>query len=348
MIKTILAVILFVLVAACAAGTVIFGIGKYRNSRRRTVFLSLLIAFLAIFLIVPFSVHTVEPGQVAVVKVLGKAEYVRTPGTYFDFWLTREYSMFDTTVQQEEIETMCYSSDAQTMDVSLVVQYQIQPDKAIEIANNYGQLAMLQQRVRSVSIDKAKTVLSTKSAMNIIETRATVSPDIESIIKQTVVNDYYVDVVAVVITNIDFSDAFEATVEEKMIAEQQQLKAEFEKKKAIIEAERELEVAKLAAEANIAKAEGDAQAQLLRAQAEANAIKAKSIEVARMLGFTITEKQTDVGVEYEIDFTGKTQQEIDIISQYLRYAAYLEKWNGQLPQFVGDGASILIPAVPAE
>ncbi len=39
------------------------------------------------------------------------------------------------------------------------------------------------------------------------------------------------DIVAVVITNIDFSDAFEATVEDKMIAEQQQLKAEFEKKK---------------------------------------------------------------------------------------------------------------------
>lgn len=299
-------------------------------------------------MIVPFSVHTVEPGQIAVVKVLGKAEHVRASGTYFDFWLTREYEIFDATVQQEEIETMCYSSDAQTMDVSLVVQYQIQPEHAIQIANNYGQLSMLKQRVRSVAIDKAKTVLSEKSAMNIIETRASVSPAIEQSIKQTVSSGYYVDIVAVVITNIDFSDAFEATVEEKMIAEQQQLKAEFEKKKAIIEAERELEVAKLAAEANIAKAEGDAQAQLLRAQAEADAIKAKSIEVARMLGFAITQTTTEQGTEYTIDFTGKTQQEIDVISQYLQYIAYLEKWDGQLPQFVGDGASIFIPAVLAE
>ena len=150
------------------------------------------------------------------------------------------------------------------------------------------------------------------------------------------------------IRNIDFSDAFEATVEDKMIAEQQQLKAEFEKKKAIIEAEKELEVAKLAAEANIAKAQGDAQAVQVRAQAEANAIKSKSVEIARMLGFTILETVTEEGTVYDIDFTDKTDAEIKVISDYLKYAEYLEVWDGKLPTVLGsDNANVFIPVNPA-
>ena len=346
MIGAILAIILVLVIAGCIAGAVLFNSKKRYNKKLFITCVAVACACFALFLTVPFSIHTVEPGQVAVVKVWGDAKYTRTPGTYFDFWISNEYAIYDTTVQQENIATMCYSSDAQTMDVNIVVQYQIQSNKAIEIANNYGGLERLSQRIQSVSIDKAKTVLSQKSAMNIIETRSSVSPSIEKVIKETVQGDYYVDIVTVVITNIDFSDAFEATVEDKMIAEQQQLKAKYEKEKAIIEAEKELEVAKLAAQANIAKAEGDAEAVRVKALAEANAIKLKSIEVARMLGFAITETATDDGVNYDIDFTGKTEAEIKVISEYLRYIEYLEVWDGKLPTVMGEGANVFVPVNP--
>jgi len=347
MIVTILAIIFVLLTAAAIAGSVIFHSKKHRNKKLFAVCVSVACACFVLFMTVPFSIHTVQPGQVAVVKVWGDAKYTRHSGTYFDFWVSKQYEIYDTTVQQEDIATMCYSSDAQTMDVNIVVQYQIQSEKAIQIANNYGGLERLSQRIQSVSIDKVKTVLSQKSAMNIIETRSSVSPSIESVIKDTVQGDYYVDIITVVITNIDFSDAFEATVEDKMIAEQQQLKAKYEKEKAIIEAEKELEVAKLAAQANIAKAEGDAEAVRVKAQAEANAIKLKSVEVARMLGFTITETVSDEGVNYDIDFTGKTAEEIKVVSDYLRYIEYLEVWDGKLPTVMGgDSANVFIPVNP--
>lgn len=347
MIGAILAIILVLVVAAGIAGAVVFSSKKHRNKKLFITCVATAAACFVLFMTVPFSIHTVQPGQVAVVKVWGDAKYTRSPGTYFDFWISNQYEIYDTTVQQEDIATMCYSSDAQTMDVSIVVQYQIQSNKSIEIANNYGGLERLSQRIQSVSIDKAKTVLSQKSAMNIIETRSSVSPDIEKAIKETVQGDYYVDIVTVVITNIDFSDAFEATVEDKMIAEQQQLKAKYEKEKAIIEAEKELEVAKLAAQANIAQAEGNAEAVRVKAQAEANAIKLKSIEVARMLGFDIVETATDDGVIYDIDFKGKTAEEIKVISEYLRYIEYLEVWDGKLPTVMGgDNANVFIPVDP--
>ena len=167
--------------------------------------------------------------------------------------------------------------------------------------------------------------------MNIIETRSTISPLVEDTIKAAVNEEYCVDIVAVVLTNIDFSDAFEKTVEDKMIAEQEKLKAEYEKETAIVNAEKELEVAKLEAQAKLEKAKADAEAQIEVARAEAEAVKLKSIEVARALGFVINEIEiTDeegvvTAVEYEIDFTGKSDEEIQLINKRLASYKHITK-----------------------
>jgi regulator of protease activity HflC (stomatin/prohibitin superfamily) len=183
--------------------------------------------------------------------------------------------------------------------------------------------------------------------MNIIETRRDISPQVEGDIIEAIGENYHVTINTVVLTNIDFSDAFEKIVEDKMIAEQEKLKAKYEKETAIINAEKELEVAKKNAEATVAKAEADAEAQKLVAAAEAQAIAYKSVEVARMLGFTINEAQVGDQVEYTIDFTGKTAEEIKLISEYLKYIEYLDAWNGELPDTVvtdENGASIILPS----
>lgn len=301
----------------------------------------------------PGSFHTVEAGQIAVVKHLGEARNVRTAGTYFDFWITEKYEFYDAKVQNMDIKTQAYSKDAQTMSIAMNVQYKIDDSKVIDIANQYGTIDLLANRIESIATEKAKATLSSYSAMNIIETRSTISPLVEETIKSAVNEEYCVDIVAVVLTNIDFSDAFEKTVEDKMIAEQEKLKAEYEKETAIVNAEKELEVAKLQAQAKLEKAKADAEAQIEVARAEAQAVKLKSIEVARALGFNIKElKITDAdgvvtSIEYEIDFEGKTDEEIKLITEYLKYIEYLSKWDGKLPGVVaGDSASIMIPVDP--
>ena len=68
-----------------------------------------------------------------------------------------------------------------------------------------------------------------------------------------------------------------------------------------------------------------------------------------MLGFNIKETATDDGVYYDIDFTGKTEQEIKLISEYLRYVEYLEVWDGKLPSVMGgDNANVFIPVNPQQ
>lgn len=303
--------------------------------------------------LVPSSFHTVEAGEVAVVKHLGEARNVRTPGTYFDFWLTEKYEYYDSKVQNMDISTQAYSKDAQTMSIAMNVQYRIDSTKVIDIANQYGTIDLLANRIESIATEKTKATLSSYSAMNIIETRSTISPLVEETIKTAVDEEYCVEIIAVVLTNIDFSEAFEKTVEDKMIAEQEKLKAEYEKETAIVNAEKELEVAKLQAQARLEKAKADAEAQIEVARAEASAVKLKSIEVARALGFEIEEQEiTDengvvTSIEYEINFDGKTAEEIALITEYLKYIEYLDKWDGKLPTVMtGDSASIMLPVDP--
>ena len=343
----------FILMLLAGAGVIAWRLYRTKMKKVSIVGAVIVLAAIVCLALIPNSFHTVEAGQIAVVKHLGEAKLVRTAGTYFDFWVTEKYELYDAKVQNMDIQTQAYSKDAQTMSIAMNVQYKIDDAKVIDIANQYGTIDLLANRIESIAIEKAKATLSSYSAMNIIETRSTISPLVEDTIKAAVNEEYCVDIVAVVLTNIDFSDAFEKTVEDKMIAEQEKLKAEYEKETAIVNAEKELEVAKLEAQAKLEKAKADAEAQIEVARAEAEAVKLKSIEVARALGFVINEIEiTDeegvvTAVEYEIDFTGKSDEEIQLITEYLKYIEYLAKWNGELPGVVaGDSASIMIPTNP--
>lgn len=264
-------------------------------------------ALLIAFFIVPFSFHTVQTGEVAVVKTLGKITDVRAAGTSFDLWMTKSYTKYDTKVRNLDITTAAYSSDAQVMDVAMTIQYQIMSDKVIDIATQYGSLTTLENRITSISIEKSKAVLSSHKAMDIIANRATISPEVENAIKDAIGEEYFVSVTTVVLTNIDFSDSFEAAVEEKMIAEQTKLKADYENQTKIAKAEADAEAKLKAAQAEIEIAKAEAEAKMIAAEAEAKANE------------TIAQSLTP-----------------EIMDKILA-----DKWNGELPKVVGEGGYML-------
>ena len=269
------------------------------------------------FLIVPFSFHTVETGELAVVKNMGKITHVREAGTNWDLWFINKYQKYDTKVQNVDIETAAYSSDAQTMDIAMTLQYQIVPDKVIDIATQYGSLEVLQSRIQSIAIEKTKAVLSSYKAMDIIAQRSQISPAVEVAIKDAIGEEYFVKV-------------------NKMIAEQAKLKAEYDNETKVAQAKAEAEAVKAAAaaeaeakvlanEAEIKVAEAKAQAELKKAQAqkaiaeaEAEAIKVKAeaeAEANRIIAESITP---------------------ELLEKILA-----ENWNGELPDtYVGNGSDL--------
>ena len=241
---------------AAALAAVFFAVRAYQtDAKKGMLVVSLVVAVLMVvgILVVPLSFHLVDTGEIAVVKHLGEAKKVVHAGTHFDFWVTNTYQYYDAKVQNVDIDTAAYSSDAQTMNIQMTLQFQIMGDKVLEIANQYGSLETLENRIQSIAIEKTKAILSAYKAMDIISNRASMSPAVEQAVKEAVGDEYFVDITAVVLTNIDFSDAFELAVEEKMIAEQNQLKAEYENT------------------AKIAQAEANAKAIIVAAEAEATA-----------------------------------------------------------------------------
>lgn len=326
-----------------------------------------------LFLCIPFSFHVVDTGEVAVVKHMGSVDNgkIRTEaGTYFDFWMTDSYTKYDAKVQTLDIVDSAYSKDAQTMDIQMTVQYSVNAttDDLTRIAKEYGSLDALSNRIRSVAIEKTKDVLSKHKAMNdetdkngIIENRGAVGEEVTTAVKNAL-KGYYVTVNTVVLTNIDFTDAFEKIVEEKMIAEQEKLKAQYEKEKAIIKAEQDLEVAKKDAEAKLYAAQQDAEAKKAIALAEAVSASSKIAKLAESLGYTVEEQtsaiKTGTGEEQKVitgyvitwDKNGTEDTEgKKLLLEYLKYLEYLATWNGELPNVVaGDNSlELLIPQTTA-
>ena len=264
-------------------------------------------ALVIAFFLVPFSFHTVSSGEVAVVKHLGKIEDVKTAGTHYDLWVTNKYVKYDTKVQDFEVFTAAYSSDAQPMEIAMTIQYQILSDKVVDIATQYGKLDILQNRIESVAIERVKAVLSSHKAMDIIAKRAQISPDVETAIKDLIGDEYYVNVTTVVLDNIDFSDAFELAVEEKMIAEQAKLKADYDNETKVAKAKADAEAKLKAAQAQIDIAKAEAEALMIAAEAEAKA----NETISGSITDKILEKNT------------------------------IEKWDGKLPVVAGNGEYIL-------
>ena len=323
----------------------------------------LIVVMFFVLLFIPGSFHQVDTGEVAVVKHKGVAlEETKQPGISFAFWMTNTYIKYYTKVRELAIETPSFSSDNQTMDISLKIFYQIDGTKATNITKQFGSMEQLENKIERLAEEGLKNILSQYRAENIIASRQEVIKQINEEIKDAVnPSTYYTDITSVVLTNIDFTDEFEKSVEDKVIAEQRAKQAEYEQEQKVIEAKAKLEVAKLEAEAAIERAKGDAEALEIAAKAEANALKLKSIEAARMLGFkiietTIYEKTADgtnakdkdgkdivLGTQYEIDFTEKSADQIKVIEEYLKYIAYLEKWDGKLPDVVGgDNLDIFV------
>ena len=350
----------FVFLVIFASGGAILAYNVFQDKKRTgkkkvhtAIPLCLLAAGALLLFLIPGSFHTVEAGTVAVVKQMCVIADVEGPGTYFDFWLTRKYETYDAKVQQVEIRMDAYTLDAQSMDISMVVQFQIRQDNVEEIAINYGGLSALTNRIQSVAIERTKATLSQYQAEKLIEQRNKISPTVEEEISKAIGDKYYVTFNSAVLTDITFSDAFEAAVEAKMMAQQEKLQAQYENEKKKEQADTALYVAQQEAQALVAKAQAQADSQVAIAQAEARSIMLKSVEVARMLGYTVNETVTEdeegvSATEYTIVFD-ETHTGADI-AEYMKYIEYLSKWDGKLPQVVaGDnGFMITVPSEPKE
>ena len=339
MVIRILLAVLFGIGAIIGLCVMIYGFCEDERTPKVVGSITCIVLVLA-FVLVPWCFNTIESGEIAVVKTLGRVTDTAEPGMYSYFWMTTNYVKLDTKVRQVDIVTSSYSNDKQTMDIQMTVQYQIKKDMAKEIVIHYGSLEMLEARIQSVAIERTKAIMSSYTADSLIEQRNVISTAVAETVEAALGENYYIDITNIALTNIDFSDAYEQAVEQKMIATQEVERAKAEAQKAEETAKGQLKVAEQQALAKIEAAKADAEAKRLAAEAEANAIAIKSLEVARMLGLTTIVDGVEV-IKPDL-----TMEEAQLIADYLKYVEYITNWDGKLPNtYVGSDSNmgIILP-----
>ena len=333
----------FLFIAIIAVGITLIAIGgSYEKKSKSKINAGIVAAIigLGLFVTIPFSFCQIETGEIAVVKEMGKVTDTREAGIHFDFWMTTSYDKYDTKVRQVNIMTASYSKDSQPIDLQMVVQYQVNKAEVKNIAITYGSLDALENRIQSITIEKTKSIISQYSAESLISQRPELSAKVTSEVGNALANGYFIDVNNIALTDIEFSDAFEASVEAKMIAEQTKLQKDYENQAAEAAAETAKKVAEMeadaAAYAKEKAAEAEAKAIITRANADAEALSIQTLQVAKMLGLTVCIEGS------EIIKPNLTVEEASLIKDYIEYIKYLETWDGKLPEVITDGYGIII------
>jgi len=191
----------------------------------------------------------VDPGERAVFAYFGKVDQTcYTEGLYWYNPLTSDMYEIDAKVQRHEVRTGGASRDLQDVQMTLVVNYAISPNKCHVIIQNVGR-----DFVHRVVTPAIEEVAKASSALFPVEKIIQDRPKLKATILEGLrvrLSQYEIDVHDVALTNIEFSKEFSAAIEQKQIQEQNVQRAEFMRQQAVKEAERTVALARGQADAN--------------------------------------------------------------------------------------------------
>jgi regulator of protease activity HflC (stomatin/prohibitin superfamily) len=156
-----------------------------------------------------------------------------------------------------------YSRDQQPADLTVSVTYVV--SNPSEVYSQYRDLEGAVMRLIDPRLTAGiKTIFGQYDAVRAIQERAALNNDFDAAVTSAI-NGGPINIISVQIENIDFSDAYEQSVEQRMLAQ-----VEIQKR------EQNLRTTEVEAQIAKTKAEGEAEAIRLRGEAEASAIRARA------------------------------------------------------------------------
>lgn len=231
-----------------------------------------LVAFSAFF----GAFYTIDAGYRGVILRNGAITGIAEPGLGWKMPFITSVAEISTQQQARLYENVAaYSKDQQTAMLRVSVTYSIPPDKVTDMYSQYsGSFDNLLSRVLDRQVnEQVEIVFGQFNAITAVQDRGRLSSEISSAIKKVVYGPIAIH--AIQVENIDFSDAYETSIEERMKAEVevQRLKQNAEREK--VQAQIVVTQAQAQADSVLAKAQSEAKAITMRGDAEANAINAK-------------------------------------------------------------------------
>ena len=316
-------------VACFIAGAVfsVLNLKRYDDDVNIIIIVSLVAALIVISGCALMSTHKVDAGteDVIVSSPAGNIGATYEPGWYFDpsFILSNFDSIRVNTQTSEYIGgtnadavdndgcIMILSSDALYVYIDMSVSYNVNKSSASDLRLDFGndwKTQLIHQNVRSIPREIALKYRALDLATD-NDARSAFQTEIVQKLADKIETDSkgYVHVSNIAIREVRFADELISKINEKMNAQQDleratiekqtaSVRAESEKQVAIIEAQKQLELAQKQLEieqANVevekTKAQAQAQAVIIKANAEAEAIRAKAQADADMYNLIIAE-----------------------------------------------------------
>lgn len=252
--------------------------GKLMLNIKNTVGLVFLVLFSVIALL--GSWYTVDQGERGVILRNGAIVGVAEPGLGFKMPIVTTIERISVQDQARIYETLqAYSKDQQTATMRVSVSYQLPAGEVSAIYADYGSAENVASRLMDRQVPKVlEEVFGKFTAANAIQDRARLGLEVQSAIQSAVKGPIIIK--SVQIENIDFSDAYENSIEQRMLAEVDVQKVRQNAEREKVQAEIVVIQANATALAAVAQAEAQAKATRLAGEAEADAIRAKAKALA--------------------------------------------------------------------
>ena len=255
-----------------------------RNASR--IFLVILLVVVVIGLLASTIIFVPPDKAGVVVSYLAEGGYRKRPiysGLHFvvpvlehveKYTISRQtYTMSATTSEGQregDDSILARTKDGQQVYIDASVIYAVDPPKVVDLHITW-QNRYAEELVRPLSRGIIRDAASQYGVEEIVSTQrsqleASITDELSTKLAE---NDLVL--VDFVLRNIHFSDEYAAAVEQKQIAEQQALQAQFVVESKKQEAEQARQIAQGQADAVVIASKGDAEARLINAEAEAKA-----------------------------------------------------------------------------
>ncbi len=221
------------------------------------------------------SWYTVDSGYRGVQIRNGAVTGTAEPGLGFKMPIIDK--VVDISVQSQSrqyVDVATYSKDQQTAMLALSVNFRFPADQVETIYTNFGgEEGVLSRLLDRQVYDEVKNVFGKFNAVTAIQERDRLVAEVQTAIQNSVVGPIIIETVQ--IENIDFSAAYEDSIEARMLAEVEVQKVKQNAEREKVQAQIVVTQAQAQADAQVAQAKAAAEATRLQGDAEADAIRAK-------------------------------------------------------------------------
>ncbi len=243
----------------------------------------IIVVLLLGFIVFLNSYQVIEPDERGVAVRLGEitSEEPIQPGFHWKVPFLTSIETFSIVPKTYEVtftvgDDGAITKDMQTLGATVVVRYNYDENRIIEIVKKYRNSAIIENAMKDCIKASLKETTGKYSIYDLVSQQDAITAQVSEVVLKRMQDNYPVLINSTTITNFDWSEDFDKQIRETANRTQQVKQAEQEAniaaaqaQKLVKEAEARKQAAELDAEAEIATARGAAEAKRLAADAQA-------------------------------------------------------------------------------